>query len=132
MAKYFIRNLVITGALSAFSTTASFAETAPTLASAQKAYVNGNWKEAAVAYEVVCPAQPDSTRTECFLWNVLALSQTGVAADFSKAGKRLDSLISKTNPQKAIYADLMMTKAQSTTRLQNRSFTRLKHRNRTK
>ena len=112
MAKYFIRNLVITGALSAFSTTASFAETAPTLASAQKAYVNGNWKEAAVAYEVICPAQPDSTRTECFLWNVLALSQTGVAADFSKAGKRLDSLISKTNPQKAIYADLMMTKAQ--------------------
>ena len=112
MAKYFIRNLVITSALSAFSTTASFAETAPTLASAQKAYVNGNWKEAASAYESVCPTQPDSTRTECFLWNVLALSQTGIAADFSKAGKRLDSLISKTNPQKAIYADLMMTKAQ--------------------
>lgn len=112
MAKYFIRNLVITGALSAFSTTASFAETAPTLASAQKAYVNGNWKEAASAYEVVCPTQPDSTRTECFLWNVLALSQTGVTADFSKAGKRLDSLIDKTNPQKKIYTDLMMTKAQ--------------------
>jgi cell division septation protein DedD len=112
MAKYFIRNLVITGALSAFSTTASFAETAPTLASAQKAYVNGNWKEAASAYEAVCPTQPDSTRTECFLWNILALSQTGVTADFSKAGKRLDSLIDKTNPQKPIYTDLMMTKAQ--------------------
>lgn len=112
MAKYFIRNLVITGALSAFLTTASFAQPAQTLASAQKAYVNGNWKEAAAAYEVVCPAQPDSTRTECFLWNILALSQTGVTADFSKAGKRLDSLIEKTNPQKAIYADLMMTKAQ--------------------
>lgn len=112
MAKYFIRNLVISGALSAFSTTASFAETAPTLASAQKAYVNGNWKEAASAYEVVCPTQPDSSRTECFLWNILALSQTGVTADFTKAGKRLDSLIDKTNPQKTIYTDLMMTKAQ--------------------
>ena len=112
MAKYFIRNLVIKGALSAFFTTASFAETTPTLASAQKAYVNGNWKEAATAYEVVCPTQPDSTRTECYLWNILALSQTGVTADFSKAGKRLDSLIDKTNPQKPIYADLMMTKAQ--------------------
>ena len=43
---------------------------------------------------------------------MLALSQTGIAADFSKAGKRLDSLIDKTNPQQAIYADLMMTKAQ--------------------
>ena len=112
MAKYFIRNLVISGALSAFSTTASFAETAPTLASAQKAYVNGNWKEAASAYESVCPTQPDSSRTECFLWNILALSQTGVTADFTKAGKRLDSLIDKTNPQKTIYTDLMMTKAQ--------------------
>jgi cell division septation protein DedD len=112
MAKYFIQNLVITGALCAFATTASFAQPAQTLASAQKAYVNGNWKEAAAAYEVVCPTQPDSTRTECFLWNVLALSQTGVTADFSKAGKRLDSLIEKTSPQKAIYTDLMMTKAQ--------------------
>ena len=112
MAKYFIQNLVITGALSAFATTASFAQPAQTLASAQKAYVNGNWKEAAAAYEVVCPTQPDSTRTECFLWNILALSQTGVTADFSKAGKRLDSLIDKTNPQKPIYTDLMMTKAQ--------------------
>ena len=112
MTKSFVRNLVITGALSALATTASFAEAAPTLASAQKAYVQGNWKEAAAAYEIVCPAQPDSTRTECFLWNILALSQTGVTADFSKAGKRLDSLIDKTNPQKSIYADLMMTKAQ--------------------
>lgn len=112
MAKYFIYNLVIASALSAFITTASFAETAPTLASAQKAYVNGNWKEAAAAYEQVCPTQADSARTECYLWNILALSQTGVTADFSKAGKRLDSLIEKTNPQKSIYADLMMTKAQ--------------------
>ena len=112
MAKYFIHNLVITGALCAFATTASFAEAAPTLATAQKAYVNGNWKVAAAAYEQVCPNEPENTRTECYLWNVLALSQTGIAADFSKAGKRLDSLIDKTNPQQAIYADLMMTKAQ--------------------
>lgn len=112
MAKYFIHNLVITGALCAFATTASFAEAAPTLATAQKAYVNGNWKVAAAAYEQVCPNEPEATRTECYLWNVLALSQTGIAADFSKAGKRLDSLIDKTNPQQAIYADLMMTKAQ--------------------
>jgi len=112
MAKYFIHNLVITGALCAFATTASFAEATPTLATAQKAYVNGNWKVAAAAYEQVCPNEPENTRTECYLWNVLALSQTGIAADFSKAGKRLDSLIDKTNPQQAIYADLMMTKAQ--------------------
>ena len=112
MTKSFVRNLVVSGALSALATTASFAQAAPTLASAQKAYVEGKWKDAAAAYEVVCPTQPDSTRTECFLWNILALSQTGVSADFSKAGKRLDSLIETTNPQKAIYADLMMTKAQ--------------------
>ena len=112
MAKYFIHNLVITGALCAFATTASFAEAAPTLATAQKAYVNGNWKVAAAAYEQVCPNESEATRTECYLWNVLALSQTGIAADFSKAGKRLDSLIDNTNPQQAIYADLMMTKAQ--------------------
>ncbi len=112
MAKYFIQNLVITGALCAFATTASFAEATPTLATAQKAYVSGKWKEAAAAYEQVCPTQADSARTECYLWNILALSQTGVAADFSKAGKRLDSLIDKTSTQKPIYADLMMTKAQ--------------------
>ena len=107
MTKSFVRNLAISGALSALATTASFAQAAPTLASAQKAYVEGKWKDAAAAYEVVCPTQPDSSRTECFLWNVLALSQTGVSADFSKAGKRLDSLIETTSPQKAIYADLM-------------------------
>ena len=117
--------------LSAFFCTSSFAQsttgtqaaqpaaTAPadtqktvTIADAQKAYVAGNWRQAAAAYEVVCPNEPDSVRTECYLWNVLALSQIGSAKDFSKAGKRLDSLINKTNPQKAVYADLMMTKAQ--------------------
>lgn len=92
----------------AFSTTAI----AASLADAQKAYVAGNWKQAATAYEQVCPNQPADAQTECFLWNVLALSQTGNANDFAKAGKRLDSLIQKTNPQKKVYADLVMTRAQ--------------------
>ena len=94
--------------LSAFAANA-FAQTK---ADAQKAYVAGNWKEAATAYEAACPKEPDSLKTECLLWNVLALSQTGNAKDFSKAGKRLDSLIQKTSPQHKVYADLLMTKAQ--------------------
>lgn len=85
---------------------------AQTMADAQKAYVAGNWKEAAAAYEAACPKEPDSLRAECYLWNVLALSQTGDAKSFKVAGNRLDSLIKTTNPQRAIYADLMMTSAQ--------------------
>lgn len=85
---------------------------AQTMADAQKAYVAGNWKEAAAAYEAACPKEPDSLRAECYLWNVLALSQTGSAQSFKIAGNRLDSLIKTTNPQRAIYADLMMTSAQ--------------------
>ena len=102
----------VTVILSAFLSINSFAQTTVTIADAQKAYVAGNWKEAAAAYEAACPKEPDSVRAECYLWNVLALSQIGAAKEFSKAGKRLDSLINKTNPQKAVYADLMMTKAQ--------------------
>lgn len=89
--------------------TSAFAQT---IADAQKAYVAGKWKDAARLFEQACPNEPDSVRTECYLWNVLALSQIGAAKEFSTAGKRLDSLIKKTNPQKAVYADLMMTKAQ--------------------
>ena len=85
---------------------------AQTMADAQKAYVAGNWKEAAAAYEAACPKEPDSLRAECYLWNVLALSQMGSAQAFKTAGNRLDSLIKTTNPQRAIYADLMMTSAQ--------------------
>lgn len=85
---------------------------ATALADAQKAYVGGNWKDAAAAYEKACPLQPKEKQTECLLWNVLALSQTGEAASFKKAGKRLDSLVQKVNPQEDIYADLMMTSAQ--------------------
>ena len=101
------------------TTAAQPAATAPadtqvtvTIADAQKAYVAGKWKDAARLFEQACPNEPDSTRTECYLWNVLALSQIGAAKEFGIAGKRLDSLIKKTNPQKAVYADLMMTKAQ--------------------
>ena len=109
-----------TTAQSTASTTAAQpAATAPadtqatvTIADAQKAYVAGKWKDAARLFEQACPNEPDSTRTECYLWNVLALSQIGAAKEFGIAGKRLDSLIKKTNPQKAVYADLMMTKAQ--------------------
>ena len=82
------------------------------MADAQKAYVAGNWKEAAAAYEAACPKEADSVRAECYLWNILALSQTGDAQAFKTAGRRLDSLIQTTNPQKPIYADLMMTSAQ--------------------
>lgn len=85
---------------------------AQTMADAQKAYVNGNWKEAAAAYEAACPKEPDSLRAECYLWNVLALSQTGDVQAFKTAGKRLDSLIQNVSPQNTIYADLMMTSAQ--------------------
>lgn len=92
----------------------AFAQTsAPvTLADAQKAYVSGNWKEAAAAYEKVCPGQPKETQVSCNLWGVLALSQVGDAKSFKKAGTRLDSLINVTSPQHENYADLVMTRAQ--------------------
>ncbi len=91
---------------------ASAQDAASALADAQKAYVSGDWKVAAAAYEKACPLQPKDKQPECLLWNVLALSQTGEAASFKKAGKRLDSLVQKVNPQEDIYADLMMTSAQ--------------------
>ena len=101
-----------TSANSVQATEATSQNPAEALANAQKAYVTGKWQEASTQYEQVCPQLKDSSQVECYLWNVLALSQTGVAKDFSKAGKRLDSLIQKTNPQYTVYADLMMTRAQ--------------------
>lgn len=98
---------------SAAAPTATQANPAATaLANAQKSYVSGNWKDAAAAYEKACPQQPKEKQAECLLWNVLALSQTGDATSFKKAGKRLDSLIQKVNPQESLYADLLMTSAQ--------------------
>lgn len=88
------------------------AQAAKTMADAQKAYVAGNWKEAATAYAAVCPKEPQDKQAECWLWNVLALSQTGEAKSFKEAGKRLDSLIQVVNPQLSLYSDLLMTSAQ--------------------
>ena len=95
--------------LSAFFSTNSFAQT---LADAHKAYVAGNWQEAASAYEVACPNEPDSLRAECYLWDILALSQTGTTKLFKVAGHRLDSLINTTPPEKPVYSEMLLTKAQ--------------------
>lgn len=105
----FVRNTTLLGII--LGATSLFAQ-APTMADAQKAYVAGQWKEAATAYEQVCPTVADTAKTECYLWSILALSQTGSADDFKKSGRRLDSLIKETNPQKSIYSDLLMTRAQ--------------------
>jgi cell division septation protein DedD len=95
--------------LSAFLSTSSFSQT---LADAHKAYVAGNWKEAADAYEVACPKEQDSLRAECYLWDILALSQTGNSKLFKVAGHRLDSLINTTSPEKPVYSEMLLTKAQ--------------------
>ena len=95
--------------LSAFLSTNSFAQT---LADAHKAYVAGNWQEAATAYEVACPKEPDSVRAECYLWDILALSQAGTTKLFKVAGHRLDSLINNTPPEKPVYSEMLLTKAQ--------------------
>lgn len=100
-------------AASAFAQTAvQGSATVPTLADAHKAYVAGNWKEAADAYEVACPKEPDSLRAECYLWDILALSQTGNSKLFKVAGHRLDSLINTTSPEKLVYSEMLLTKAQ--------------------
>ena len=111
--------LSILSALFAFFAASAFAQTAaqgsatvPTLADAHKAYVAGNWKEAADAYEVACPKEPDSLRAECYLWDILALSQTGNSKLFKVAGHRLDSLINTTSPEKLVYSEMLLTKAQ--------------------
>lgn len=95
--------------LSAFLSTNSFAQT---LADAHKAYVAGSWQEAATAYEVACPKEPDSVRAECYLWDILALSQAGTTKLFKVAGHRLDSLINNTPPEKPVYSEMLLTKAQ--------------------
>lgn len=85
---------------------------AATLEDAQKAYVSGNWKSAAEAFESVCPTLDASKRSECALWGVLARSQTGNSKDFSAAKKRLDSLIFSTPDSLPVVSDLYMTRAQ--------------------
>ena len=95
--------------LSAFLSTNSFAQT---LADAHKAYVAGNWEEAAKAYEVACSKEPDTLRAECYLWDILALSQTGTTKLFKVAGHRRDSLINTTPPERPVYSEMLLTKAQ--------------------
>ena len=85
---------------------------AQTVEDAQKAYVSGNWKGAAEAFEAACPSLEASKRSECALWGVLARSQMGTSKDFSLARKRLDSLISKTPDTLSVSSDLYMTRAQ--------------------
>lgn len=92
--------------------TTCIASFAVTLEDAQKAYVSGNWKGAAEAFESVCPTLDASKRSECALWGVLARSQTGNSKDFSAAKKRLDSLIFTTPDSLPVVSDLYMTRAQ--------------------
>jgi cell division protein FtsN len=61
---------------------------------------------------VACPKEPDSLRAECYLWDILALSQTGNSKLFKVAGHRLDSLINTTSPEKPVYSEMLLTKAQ--------------------
>ena len=109
MKKRFKKVCAVAVTLSAIFSTNSFAQT---LADAHKAYVAGNWEDAAKAYEIACPKEPDSLRAECYLWDILALSQTGNAKLFKVAGHRLDSLINVTAPEKPVYSDMLLTKAQ--------------------
>ena len=106
------RSIILLSTLLAATFASAQGAAAPSLADAQKAYVSGNWKEAAAAYEKVCPTQPADTQVSCNLWEILALSQMGDAKSFKKAGTKLDSLINVTNPQHENYADLVMTRAQ--------------------
>lgn len=107
LKKHLISFAILFSAMSAFAQDANTA-----LATAQKAYVAGNWKDAATAYENACPLQPKEKQDECLLWNILALSQTGTSADFVKAGKRLDSLIQNTDVQNPLYVDFVITRSQ--------------------
>lgn len=106
------RSIILLSVSLAAAMASAQTEAPVTMADAQKAYVSGNWKEAATAYEKVCPSQPKEAQVSCNLWGVLALSQIGDAKSFKKAGTRLDSLINTTNPQHDNYADLVMTRAQ--------------------
>lgn len=94
-----------------FTSLLSYAQS-PTLADAQKAYLSSNWVEAAQFFDTVCPQLEEAKKAECHLWTLLSLSQTGRVEDFSKAIKKLDSLIQVTSPRDPIYTDLYMTKAQ--------------------
>ena len=88
---------------------ASFAYT---LADAERAYVSKDWKTALAAYGEVCKTLTGSEGVSCSYWHALALSQTGRAADFTAAGKKVDSLIAKVSPRDSMYVALVVTRAQ--------------------
>lgn len=83
-----------------------------TLADAERAYVSKDWKTALTAYGEVCKTLSGSEGVSCNYWYALALSQTGRAADFTAAGKKIDSLIAKVSPRDSMYVDLVVTRAQ--------------------
>lgn len=83
-----------------------------TLADAERAYVSKDWKTALAAYGEVCKTLSGGEGVSCNYWHALALSQTGRAADFTAAGKKIDSLIAKVSPRDSMYVDLVVTRAQ--------------------
>lgn len=83
-----------------------------TLADAERAYVSKDWKTALAAYGEVCKTLTGSEGVSCSYWHALALSQTGRAADFTAAGKKVDSLIAKVSPRDSMYVALVVTRAQ--------------------
>ncbi|MFA6835696.1 MAG: SPOR domain-containing protein [Fibrobacteraceae bacterium] len=90
----------------------SASSSGPTIESAQKAYVAGDWKRAAESFEAICPTLTSDKRTECALWGILSRSQTGDTKDFSRAKNSLDSLIRTTDTTLSVISDLYMTRAQ--------------------
>lgn len=90
----------------------SASSSGPTVESAQKAYVAGDWKRAAESFEAICPTLTSDKRTECALWGILSRSQTGDSKDFSRAKNSLDSLIRITDTTLSVISDLYMTRAQ--------------------
>lgn len=83
-----------------------------TLSEAERAYVAKDWKVALSAFSEVCPTLSGNAARACLHWHILALSQTGDAKDFQRAGKKLDSLLSKMSPRDSLYSDFLMTRAQ--------------------
>lgn len=81
------------------------------LLQAQSLYGQRRWVAAADAYEKACSTLPKIDKVPCRHWSVLALSQTGVPEDFWKAGARLDTLLSMTEPENSEFAELLLTRS---------------------
>lgn len=81
------------------------------LLQAQSLYGQRRWVAAADAYEKACSTLPKIDKVPCRHWSVLALSQTGEPEDFWKAGARLDTLLSMTEPENSEFAELLLTRS---------------------